>query len=142
MVYRRIVFLGAASALLVAAGAGTAAAAATGTAGVHRGDVCTQPSQSCSGSASFVRHGEHLYIWDNAGEGRQVAVEYERSDVSQKGQAWNARGFASEPTDHNMNMPENATIKYRVCLGVYDADEGTRYINYLSCSAWKTERAS
>ncbi|SFB58633.1 hypothetical protein SAMN05216266_12263 [Amycolatopsis marina] len=129
----------AATAAAVAAMAGGLVMTGTSQAVAHVGDVCTVPG--CNGSASFVRNGEHLYVWDNKADGRSVVAEYERSDADQLGRAWNARGAGSSPTDHNMSMPERETITYRVCLGNYSTNAPDRVVHEGTCSGWYTEPA-
>jgi hypothetical protein len=102
------------------------------TGGTHVGDICTV---SCKGSASFVHDGDHLYVWDNAADGRSAVVIYFRSDTGdQKNAAWNHFG-ANTVLDHNMNIPEGGWIKYHVCLGDYAAGK------YDTCSSFYTENA-
>ncbi|GAB3282483.1 hypothetical protein [Parasphingorhabdus pacifica] len=105
----------------------------------HIGDRCSTPD--CAGSASFVKNGDHLYVWDNKADGHSAVAEYTRSDVGQFNRAWNYSGNNTR-IDHNMNMPENGTIRYRVCIGEYSSNADERYVIDGSCSDWKEERAS
>ncbi|HEY3506465.1 MAG TPA: hypothetical protein VGN37_27210 [Actinocatenispora sp.] len=110
--------------------------------GFHDGDICTYVGNvndgSCRGAAAFLRDGDHLYVWDNLADGHSVVADYARSDTpSQDNEAWNHYG-AGTRLDHNMDIPENGWIKYRVCLGEYSSR------SYVSgtCSDWFTESAA
>jgi len=57
-------------------------------------------------SASFIKHGEHLYVWDNKADGHSVVATYMRWDTSnQMNHAWNHYG-AGTRYDHNMSIAE------------------------------------
>ncbi len=106
----------------------------------HVGDVCTTAVNlpRCNGSASFVKDGDHLYVWDNAADGHSVFVRYYRSDVNGlAGVAWNYHG-AGTRVDHNMDIPEGGWINYQVCLGRYS----DRLVYDWSCSDYRVENAS
>ncbi|MEV1009370.1 hypothetical protein [Streptomyces sp. NPDC049881] len=108
--------------------------------GFHVGDLCTTgvSLDPCHGSASFVKDGDHLYVWDNVADGWSAFARYYRSDVSGlAGFAWNYHG-AGTRIDHNMDIPENGWINYEVCLGEY----GTRLILDWTCSNYFVEDAS
>ncbi|MGW1100948.1 hypothetical protein ACWD5W_34690 [Streptomyces sp. NPDC002455] len=139
---KRTALAGAASAAVLAVLplAGIASAAeytVTYTSGPHTGDKCTW-ANSCAGSASFVHDGDHLLVWDNAGDGHSVVVEYERSDVggSDYTRDWNHYGKYAK-LDVNMNIPEDGWITYRVCLGEY----GSRQVLRDTCSSFFWESA-
>jgi len=88
--------------------------------------VCTPGD--CAAQASFAAYGEHLYVCDKKADGHGAMVSYRRSDVpGQNNEAW-ARSGNGTCLDQNMNMPEGATITFKVCL----ADYQPRKI--LSCS--------
>lgn len=106
----------------------------------HEGDVCTTGVSlpRCNGSASFVKNGDHLYVWDNKADGNSAVVRYYRSDVNGlAGVAWNYHG-AGTRVDHNMDIPENGWINYEVCLGHY----GDRTVFSWTCSDYLYEKAS
>ncbi|MFD5041227.1 hypothetical protein ACFWNI_29695 [Streptomyces sp. NPDC058377] len=139
---KRTALAGAASAadLTVLPLAGIASAAeytVTYTSGPHTGDKCTW-ANSCAGSASFVHDGDHLLVWDNAGDGHSAVVEYERSHVggSDYTRDWNHYGKYAK-LDVNMNIPEDGWITYRVCLGEY----GSRQVLRDTCSSFFWESA-
>jgi hypothetical protein len=97
--------------------------------------VATCTPDGCAGKATFVTEGEHLYVCDNKSDGHSAVAEYQRTDVpGQNNQAWNHDGTGT-CVDHNMNMPEGATITFRVCLGDFD----TRKV--MSCGSTVTARA-
>lgn len=110
----------------------------------HIGDRCSEPD--CAASASFVKNGDHLYVWDNKADGHSAVAEYTRSDTGgedgQLNRAWQNQGAEEGPHDQNMNIPENGWIRYRVCIGEYRSDASERYIIDNSCSDWKKENAS
>lgn len=109
----------------------------------HIGDRCSTPD--CAGSASFVKNGDHLYVWDNKADGHSAVAVYTRSDTGgedgQLNHAWNYRSAGSR-IDHNMNIPEKGWIRYKVCIGDYDSDASKRDVIDSSCSDWKKESAS
>jgi hypothetical protein len=103
--------------------------------GPHAGDLCTDEPNFCDGSASFVRDGDHLLVWDNNSDGHSVMVMYYRSDTADMIKDWNHYGLGSR-LDINMNLPEDGGwVEYRVCLGEY----GSRTWDMISCSGWKHE---
>jgi hypothetical protein len=90
--------------------------------------VCAPTSGDCAAQASFAAYGEHLYVCDKKADGHGAMVSYRRSDVpGQNNEAWASSGNGT-CFDQNMNMPEGATITFKVCL----ADHQPRKI--LSCS--------
>lgn len=76
--------------------------------------VCT--TSGCAGDASFTPYGEHLIICDKNPDGKGVRVEYRRSDVPNQNNIQDNRGGNGTCRDVNFDMPEGATITYRVCL--------------------------
>lgn len=77
--------------------------------------VCT--SGGCAARAYFVAEGEHLFVCDQTPDGYGAVAQYTRTDVpGQNNVAWNRNGSGT-CVDHNMNMPEGAKIRFRVCLG-------------------------
>jgi hypothetical protein len=103
--------------------------------GPHAGDLCTDEPNFCDGSASFVRDGDHLLVWDNNSDGHSVMVMYYRSDTDGMIKDWNHYGLGAR-LDINMNLPEDGGwVEYRVCLGEY----GPRTWDMNSCSGWKYE---
>ncbi|MFD6620241.1 hypothetical protein ACFWFB_33925, partial [Streptomyces albidoflavus] len=108
--------------------------------GYHVGDVCTTGVSlpPCNGSASFVKDGDHLYVWDNEADGNSAVARYYRSDVNGlAGEAWNYHG-AGTRIDHNMDIPENGWINYQVCLGRH----GEGLVFDWTCSNYYVEDAS
>ncbi|TXS34526.1 hypothetical protein EAO71_00990 [Streptomyces sp. ms191] len=106
--------------------------------GPHAGDLCTDEPNFCDGSASFVRDGDHLLVWDNNEDGHSVMVMYYRSDSGNTQiKDWNHYKVGSR-LDINMNLPEDGWVEYRVCLGDYS----TRTYDMNSCSGWLHEGAS
>lgn len=76
--------------------------------------ICT--SGGCAARAYFVAYGEHLFVCDDAKDGYGAIAQYTRSDVpGQNNDARNTNGSGT-CIDHNMSMPEGATITFRVCL--------------------------
>ncbi|WP_392675938.1 hypothetical protein [Streptomyces sp. LN785] len=131
----------AAAGMLAVLAVATPASASTYTVtypGTHTGDLCTDEPNYCDGSASFVRDGDHLLVWDNNADGHSVMVMYYRSDSGDTQiKDWNQYGKGSR-FDINMNLPENGWVEYRVCLGEYAAQ--TYDMN--SCSGWLHESAA
>ncbi|MFF2013929.1 hypothetical protein ACFVWY_33365 [Streptomyces sp. NPDC058195] len=105
----------------------------------HVGDLCTSNNYTaCDGSASFVKVGDHMLIWDNEADGHSVVVEGSRSD-GLKLRKWNHSGSDGDgKVDHNLNLPENGWIRYKVCLGEY----GSKDTLENTCSVSKMEYAS
>ncbi|MCX4967027.1 hypothetical protein [Streptomyces sp. NBC_00654] len=105
----------------------------------HVGDLCTSNNYTtCAGSASFVKAGDHMLIWDNKADGHSVVVTGSRSDGLPL-EKWNHSGSDGDgKVDHNLNLPENGWIRYKVCLGEY----GSGNILETTCSVSKTENAS
>lgn len=130
----------AAAGMLAVLAVATPASASTYTVtypGLHAGDLCTDEPNYCDGSASFVRDGDHLLVWDNNADGHSVMVMYYRSDSGDTQiRDWNHYGKGSR-LDINMNLPEEGWVQYRVCLGEY----GSQTYDMNSCSGWKTENA-
>ncbi|WUD78383.1 hypothetical protein OG937_45070 [Streptomyces sp. NBC_00510] len=137
---KRSKILGAATAgLLAILALATPASASTYTVSpsdYHAGDLCVTPF--CAGSASFVKDGDHLLVWDNDYDGHSVVVKYIRSDDGGAvHKDWNHYGSLTK-LDINMNLPESGWVEYEVCLGEY----GTESVDLASCSEWKLEYAS
>ncbi|MFE9820039.1 hypothetical protein [Streptomyces sp. NBC_00236] len=106
--------------------------------GTHTGDLCTDEPNYCDGSASFVRDGEHLLVWDNNADGHSIMVMYYRSDNSgTQLRDWNQYGKGSR-LDINMSLPESGWVEYRVCVGEYP----TQTYDMNSCSGWLHESAA
>ncbi|MGW1813697.1 hypothetical protein ACWCQM_09010 [Streptomyces sp. NPDC002125] len=131
----------AAAGMLAVLAVATPASASTYTVtypGTHTGDLCTDEPNYCDGSASFVRDGDHLLVWDNNADGHSVMVMYYRSDNSSTLiKDWNQYGKGSR-LDINMNLPESGWVEYRVCLGEY----GTQTYDMNGCSGWLHESAA
>lgn len=123
-------------AVLVAASPASAVTYTVTLSDFHAGDTCTTPW--CDGSASFVKNGDHLLVWDNRSDGHSAVVKYIRSDDS-SGQhvVWNYYGV-NHRLDIHMDLPESGWIDYEICLG----EHATKTINLSSCSGWVIEDAS
>ncbi|MDZ5447685.1 serine/threonine-protein kinase [Micromonospora sp. 4G57] len=94
--------------------------------------VCTP--NGCGAKAYFVGEGDHLYVCDNSGDGYGAIAQYTRTDYpGQNNDAVNKNG-AGTCVDHNMNMPEAATITFRVCLLKSTGE-------IFNCSAYRTTSA-
>ncbi|ARZ65690.1 hypothetical protein M1P56_17425 [Streptomyces sp. HU2014] len=105
----------------------------------HIGDRCTSDNYTtCAGSASFIKEGDHMLIWDNKADGHSVVVTGERSDGLPL-ELWNHSGSEGDgKVDHNLNLPESGWIRYKVCLGEY----GSKKVIKDTCSASKLENAT
>ncbi|MEU6088057.1 hypothetical protein ABZ865_14770 [Streptomyces sp. NPDC047085] len=131
--------------LLAVLAVATPASAATYTvtsSAPHTGDVCTVNPYYCHGSASFVKDGDHLLVWDNNSDGHSVVVRYIRSDDGgARHDDWNHYG-AGTKLDINMDLPEGqwpqAWIEYEVCLGEYNNGYDAT-IMLDTCSGYRIE---
>jgi hypothetical protein len=86
-------------------------------------------------SGYFVSDGEHLHVCDDVQDGHSAVAVYTRSDVpGQTNTAWDTKGI-STCTDHNMNMPEGATIRWKICVGESSSQ------TWFGCSDWVTDHA-
>ncbi|MCD9145708.1 hypothetical protein [Streptomyces albireticuli] len=105
----------------------------------HIGDLCTSNDYTtCAGSASFIKAGDHMLIWDNKADHHSVVVTGQRSD-GRPLELWNHSGSDGDgKVDHNLNLPENGWIRYKVCLGEY----GTKDVLENTCSVSKLENAT
>ncbi|MDI9831350.1 hypothetical protein [Streptomyces sp. KAU_LT] len=137
-------FGAAAAALLAVLAVDTPASAVTytvTTSAAHAGDVCTVNPYYCHGSASFIKDGDHLLVWDNNSDGHSVVVRYIRSDDGKRYDAWHHYG-AGKRLDVNMDLPEgkwpNAWIQYEVCLGEYNGGNKPS-IMFETCSDYMIE---
>ncbi|WP_019852639.1 hypothetical protein [Actinopolyspora mortivallis] len=81
----------------------------------------------CGAYVTFDDHGEHLEAYDTEPDGHGVYVKYKRSDAPNDGE-FTHRDGAGTWYDHNMSMPEGATIRFKVCR-----IDGS-YIH--NCSVW------
>ncbi|MBB5120187.1 hypothetical protein AF335_17160 [Streptomyces eurocidicus] len=105
----------------------------------HVGDRCTSDDYTtCAGSASFIKEGDHMLIWDNKADGHSVVVIGDRSDGLPLKLRNHSGSEGDGKVDHNLNLPENGWIRYKVCLGEY----GSKNVIENTCSASKTENAS
>ncbi|MGH3392776.1 MAG: hypothetical protein ACRDOO_28240 [Actinomadura sp.] len=100
--------------------AATLLGAGVSLAGPASADSSTCTPGGCTGQASFRSTGELLSICDNLADGLGVRVEYTRTDAPGQDNIKDNRtsngGGAGTCLGFDFNMPESASITYRVCL--------------------------